>query len=256
MIAFRESGKAKRVTHVLLHGIGSNADSWQYQLEAVSSRSDIKVIAWDAPGYRSSLHLAVDKPITADYAHAMWEWLDQQNIAEQITLVGHSLGCLISASAASMRPKSVSKLILLSPARGYGEADEAERQEKLQSRLSVMHALGIDGMAKSRSAMLIAPNSSETVQKLAYELMSQLNPRGYTQAATMLVNGNIFTDLLQVQCPITVAVGNLDTVTTPAACTKLAIAVKTDLIDLGAVGHYVSLEAPQAVCQTIFPQPL
>jgi pimeloyl-ACP methyl ester carboxylesterase len=42
---------------VLLHGIGSAAASFRYQLEALSAR--FRVAAWDAPGYGASTALAI-----------------------------------------------------------------------------------------------------------------------------------------------------------------------------------------------------
>jgi acetolactate synthase I/II/III large subunit len=255
VIDFLQAGNASNVTHVLLHGIGSNAGSWQYQLNAALGRSDIRVLAWNAPGYLKSTHLALDTPTAADYATAMWTWLDSLKVTTPIVLVGHSLGCLTAAAAARVQPERVRELLLLSPARGYGAVSEADRQDKLQSRLQTMHKLGIEGMAKARSAALLAPNSPQALLNMACSLMAQLNERGYTQASTMLAYGDIAADLAHVTCPVRVAVGSLDTITPPAACAKVAAQVKTELIDLGAVGHLCALEAPDAVSDFIGVRP-
>jgi len=247
VIDFLQAGDAAQVTHVLLHGIGSNADSWQYQLAAAKNNPQINLLAWDAPGYRKSSPLVQDAPSAFDFATAMWSWLDSLSVTTPVVVVGHSLGCLIAAAAAAMQPARVRELLLLSPARGYGAVSEAERQEKLQGRLSLMHQLGIAGMAKARSAALLSNNASKAIQDKAYSLMAQLNERGYTQAATMLANGNIALDLAKVTCPVRVAVGGLDTITPPAACTKVAADAKTKLVDLGAVGHLCALEAPDSI---------
>ncbi len=247
MIDFLQAGNAAQVTHVLLHGIGSNASSWQYQLEAASARDDVRVLAWNAPGYLGSPHLDMDAPTARDYATAMWAWLDSLSVTTPIVLAGHSLGCLTATAAAAMQPTRVRELLLLSPARGYGAVSEAERLEKLQSRLAVMNQLGIAGMATARSAALLAPNSPQALLDKACSLMTQLNERGYTQAATMLANGDIALDLAKVTCPVRVAVGSLDTITPPAACAKVAAAANTKLVDLGTVGHLCALEAADAV---------
>ena len=255
MIDYLQAGNAAHVTHVLLHGIGSNAGSWQYQLDAAKNRSDIRVLAWNAPGYLNSTHLSMDAPTARDYAAAMWTWLDELKVTTPIVLVGHSLGCLTATAATAMQPSRVSELILLSPARGYGAVSEAERQEKLEGRLATMRKLGIAGMAKARSAALLAPNSPQPLLDMACSLMEQLNERGYTQASTMLANGDIAADLAKVNCPVRVAVGNLDTITPPAACAKVALQAKTKLIDLGAIGHLCALEAPEAVNEFIGIRP-
>ena len=247
MIDYLQAGNAAQVTHVLLHGIGSNAGSWQYQLNAAKDNPNVRVLAWNAPGYLGSTHLVMDAPTSKDYAAVMWAWLDGLKVTTPVVLVGHSLGCLVAAAAAAMQPARVRELLLLSPARGYGAVSEAERQEKLESRLATMNKLGIAGMAKARSAALLAPDAPQALLDMASSLMAQLNERGYTQAATMLANGDIAADLAKITCPVRVAVGNLDTITPPAACAKVAAQVKTELIDLGAVGHLCALEAPDAV---------
>ena len=251
MIDCLQAGNAPLVTHVLLHGIGSNADSWEYQLAAAKANPDLNVLAWDAPGYRNSHPLPEDSPTAADYASALWAWLDGLNVTAPIVLVGHSLGCLTAAAAAAMQPARVRELFLLSPARGYGPVSESERSEKLASRLATMRKLGIAGMAKARSAALLAPNSPQALLDKACSLMAELNERGYTQASTMLANGNIAADLSQVTCPVRVAVGKLDTITPPAACAKVAAQAKTALVDLGEVGHLCALESPDAVNRLI-----
>jgi acetolactate synthase-1/2/3 large subunit len=255
VIDFLQAGDAAQLTHVLLHGIGSNAGSWQFQLDAARNRSDIRVLAWNAPGYLGSAHLAMDAPSASDYAAALWTWLNRLNVTTPVVLVGHSLGCLTAAAAAAMQPARVRELILLSPARGYGAVSEAERQEKLQGRLATMHKLGIAGMAKARSAALLAPNSPQALTDKACSLMAQLNERGYTQAATMLANGDIALDLAKITCPVRVAVGSLDAITPPSACAKVAAAANTTLVDLGAVGHLCALEAPDAVNQLLGVRP-
>jgi acetolactate synthase I/II/III large subunit len=257
VIDFLQAGDAAQVTHVLLHGIGSNAGSWQYQLDAAENRRDVRVLAWNAPGYLGSDHLATDSPTAHDYASAMWAWLDSLSVTTPVVLVGHSLGCLTATAAAAMQPTRVRELLLLSPARGYGAVSEAERQEKLQGRLATMHKLGIAGMAKARSAALLAPHSPQALLDKACSLMAQLNERGYTQASTMLANGDIAADLAKVTCHVRVAVGSLDTITPPSACAKVAAQANTTLVDLGVVGHLCALEAADAVNRFVgIPTPL
>ncbi|MDI9333257.1 MAG: thiamine pyrophosphate-binding protein [Cytophagales bacterium] len=251
MIDYLQAGNAAQVTHLLLHGIGSHAGSWQFQLKAAQGRSDLRVLAWNAPGYLNSTHLQADAPTSKDYALALWTWLDELKVTTPIVLVGHSLGCLIAAAAAAMQPARVRDLLLLSPARGYGAATQEERAAKLHNRLATLRELGIAGMAKTRSAALLSPLAPQALLDKACSLMSQLNERGYTQAAQMLANGDITADLGQLTCPVRVAVGSLDAITPPATCAQVAQEAKTALVDLGAVGHLCALEAPQVVSDLI-----
>ena len=54
---------------VLLHGIGSNAQSFVPLMQALDGR--YPTLAWDAPGYGDSQPLTVDWPDASDYAAAV-----------------------------------------------------------------------------------------------------------------------------------------------------------------------------------------
>ena len=56
---------------VLLHGIGSNAQSFEPLMRAL----DRPALAWDAPGYGASEPLAAQWPDASDYAAAVDRWL-------------------------------------------------------------------------------------------------------------------------------------------------------------------------------------
>ena len=149
-IAYRQSGTGAQPTHVLLHGIGSSSANWLAQLEAAALDPASCLLAWDAPGYGTSDALPMDAPTAADYAQRMWAWLGAMDAARgvaspPITLVGHSLGCLMAASAVRQSPHRVKRLILLAPAQGYARAQAAERDKKLNDRLDTLVRLGRRG---------------------------------------------------------------------------------------------------------------
>ena len=109
---------------VLLHGIGSGAASWTYQLDAANwcdKEQCLRVLAWDAPGYGNNTPLAQALPSPQDYAQQLWQWLDALHL-QHVQLVGHSLGCIMAASAATLQPQRVASMVLLAPAQGYARA--------------------------------------------------------------------------------------------------------------------------------------
>lgn len=247
VVQYRQAGNAARVTHVLLHGIGSGSASWVEQLRAADGRADLRLLAWDAPGYGQSTPVESASPVSADYAMRLWAWLDAMGAATPVVLVGHSLGCLIAASAALQQPQRVKRLFLLSPARGYGDAPAAERREKLQSRLFNLHRLGPEGMAAARASEMLSPSATPEQLEAVRQTMSQVRIAGYTQAANLLVNGVLGHDLAQLRCPVEVASGDADTITLPAACQQVARQAGVVWQNLGAVGHACPLQAPDAV---------
>jgi pimeloyl-ACP methyl ester carboxylesterase len=246
-VTWREAGAASAPALVLLHGIGSASASWVEQLAAArDGRLPLRVLAWDAPGYGASTALTASAPTAADYALRMWAWLDALQVG-RIALAGHSLGALMAAAATHQQPARVLSLTLLSPAQGYGRADAALRDSKLNDRLKALETLGPQGMAERRGAAMLSP--AATPQQVAFiqGVMAQINPAGYTQAARMLSRGDIAADLQGLACPVTIASGSADTITPPDGCAALASAVGAPYLSLGAVGHACALEAGFAV---------
>lgn len=256
-VAFREAGSAKEVTHVLLHGIGSASGSWVFQLQAAQMRSDVRVLAWDAPGYGQSTPLPSSHPDASEYALRIWDWLDVLGVRDPVTLVGHSLGAIMAARATCLHPTRVRHLALLSPARGYGSANAVERDKKLRDRLTLLKTLGPQGMALTRSAAMLSPRASSGLVDAVRETMASIDPAGYTQASWLLARSDLLADLAAVGCPVTVASGSADFVTPPQACQDVARQVGQDWQDLGPIGHACPLEAPHAVNAVtgLAPQP-
>lgn len=245
-VSHREAGMAAGVTHVLLHGIGSASGSWVRQLDRARGLP-LRVLAWDAPGYGGSDPVKADWPRASDYADRLWAWLDALGVHTPVTLVGHSLGALMAARAAVQAPQRVQRLVLLSPAAGYGNAEPAVREQKLRDRLATLERLGPQGMAQARAAAMLSPGAPAELVDAVRDSMAQVIPAGYTQAARLLAHGTLVADLAQLQCPLAVASGNADGITTPAACQAVALAGGVAWNDLGSVGHACPLEAPGPV---------
>ncbi len=247
VVHYRQAGRAARVTHILLHGIGSGSGSWVRQLQAAQSRNDMQLLAWDAPGYGRSAPLTPIHPQAADYARRLWAWMDALDQQQPITLVGHSLGALMAAAATALQPQRVAALVLLAPARGYGDADEIERDAKLGGRLATLQKLGPQGMADARCAAMLSPDATPAMVDLVRDTMAQIHPFGYTQASRMLSTGRLAADLASISVPLIVASGSADTITPPAACADLAHHKNLAWTDLGPVGHVCALEAAERV---------
>lgn len=239
------------VTHVLLHGIGSASGNWLGQLVAASSANGCssEVLAWDAPGYGASDALPMAHPRASDYASCIWAWLDALNVDPQhtLTLAGHSLGALMAAAATVQAPQRVQRLVLLAPALGYGTAEPSVRQKKLSDRLASLAELGPAGMAQKRAAMMLSAQASSEQVALVEQMMAAIDIHGYTQAAYMLSQADLATDLARVACPVTIASGSADTITLAEGCEALARQIGTPYISLGQVGHGCALEAADAV---------
>ena len=251
-VEWREAGDAVEVTHVLLHGIGSGSGSWLRQLQAAEGRSDVRVVAWNAPGYGQSAHLPAALPTAADYAERAWAWLDALNVSKPFALIGHSLGAMMAASATASQPARIARLVLMSPARGYGNAPAEERDKKLGDRLNTLAALGPQGIAEKRGGAMLSADAPAELVAYVKNIMAGIDAAGYTQAARMLSTGDLAADIARLRAArpdlrIDVASGSADTITPPAGCQAVAHEAGVAWQNLGNAGHAVALEAADAV---------
>ncbi|WIE50522.1 alpha/beta hydrolase [Pseudomonas sp. GM17] len=241
--ALRECGAGPAI--VLLHGIGSGAASWLQVARQLAPQA--RVIAWDAPGYGDSSPLESPAPKAEHYAARLVQMLDALDV-EECVLVGHSLGALPAlAFARSSQASRVSRLLLISPARGYGAPERGEqRQQVRRQRLENLEHLGIAGLAEQRSAHMLSPNAAPQALAWVRWNMARLNPAGYRQAIELLCGD----DLLrhgQPGMPCEVHCGEADRITPAETCLTLAKALGASFNLIADAGHASPIEQPLVV---------
>ncbi|CAK9890722.1 MULTISPECIES: alpha/beta fold hydrolase [Pseudomonas] len=244
--AIREAGQGPAI--VLLHGIGSGAASWLQVALQLSQHA--RVIAWDAPGYGDSSPLAAPAPQAADYARRLLQLLDALHI-DDCLLVGHSLGALSAAALAYQHPQRLRRLVLISPARGYGDPARAEQAQQVRSqRLHNLEQLGIAQMARQRSAHMLSPAANAEALAWVQWNMARLQPQGYRQAIELLCGD----DLLRyaaLTVPCEVHCGGADSITRPEDCQALAKALGAAFALIAGAGHASPIEQPEAVASLL-----
>jgi pimeloyl-ACP methyl ester carboxylesterase len=244
-LGYRESGAGAAI--VFLHGIGSSSEGWEAQLAHFGKTK--RAIAWDAPGYGGSGDLDPLAPSASDYADALAGLLDALGVA-RATLVGNSLGALMSAAFVRRYPARVAALVLSDAAAGHGKLGEEDRNEKLMQRLDDVAELGPAGMAEKRVGKLLGSKAAPGARNASFKVMSKIRPKGYAQAARMLSLGDIFAELAGCRAPALVVCGAEDAVTPPEGNRKIAAAIggaaigaRFELID--GIGHLPYIEAPE-----------
>ncbi|HEY1231068.1 MAG TPA: alpha/beta hydrolase [Ramlibacter sp.] len=249
VVSVRECGAGNTgPVFVCLHGIGSGAASW---LEAalLLEGQGARVIAWDAPGYGESTPVLPAQPAAADYALRLQGLVDALDL-ERFVLVGHSLGAITAGHAAragSSLASRISRLVLISPAAGYGAAGKEEAKERVRSqRLGTLKQEGIPAMAARGDQRLLSANACELSRQWVRWNMGRLNEAGYAQAVELLCGADLLADLPPA-VPAHVACGSLDVVTTPEACEKVAQRCGLPLELVPGAGHASYVEQPWTV---------
>ena len=260
VLAYRELAMAASAApaagpvFVLLHGIGSGAASWlPCALELARRVPGARVIAWSAPGYGKSSTLASPRPGASDYAQRLHQLVQALAIG-RFTLVGHSLGAMVAAAYAAACPATLERLVLLSPARGYGVPERlAQGAQVARDRLSTLGELGIHGMATQRSARLLSAGANATQRDWVRWNMAQLNVAGYTQAVHLLCGDAIenYAQPGMAGVPGAVWCGSADTVTTPDDSRSVARQYGFPFGLIDAAGHACYVEQPELAAAAI-----
>ncbi len=110
-ISYIDTGKGIN-TILLLHGLGSNAGFWRYNIPELAKK--YRVIAVDLPGFGKSEkgNYSYSMPF---FSNEIKKFVNKLNIGKFI-LIGHSMGGQIAITFALNYPNKIKKLILISPA--------------------------------------------------------------------------------------------------------------------------------------------
>jgi cis-3-alkyl-4-acyloxetan-2-one decarboxylase len=98
----------------LLHGIGASKDIWR-SMTAQFDLAQYHIIAVDLLGFGESPTPQWNAYTVDEHARAVLATLKQLKLLTPVTIVGHSMGCLIASHLATMRPDKVRRLVLYEP---------------------------------------------------------------------------------------------------------------------------------------------
>ena len=247
-------GGDREMPVVLLHGIGSNAQSFAPLMRAFAGEHPM--LAWDTPGYGESRPLVNEWPDASDYATALNRLLAHLEISRCI-LVGHSLGALIAARFAMVLPRRVAALFLISPALGYGTERGGALPPAVAGRIEELDRVGPEKFAAARAPGLLADATVRPhVLQLVERAMAAIRRPGYDQATRLLAGGRLLDDAAKLDVPTAVLVGVHDRITPPVNARRLVDALRNSsqphaYREIPDAGHAVCQEQPAEVARAI-----
>ncbi len=232
-----------------LHGIGSNADAFIPQ-NPLAEKLGMRLLAWDAPGYRNSPDPS-QAPGIDGWADAAAEVITQESETKTATVLGVSWGGVIATRLCLRRPELVSALILADSSCGAG--GRPETAEAMRSRAAGLTELGPAEFASTRANVLVSDSASPQLRgHIAQMMVESLRMPSYQWACDSMADTYHAPDLGQIQVPTLVLVGQHDQVTPLNASKKLADGIANAKLQvIPGAGHLANQEVPVAFNEAV-----
>jgi 3-oxoadipate enol-lactonase len=227
-------------TLLCLHGIGSSSASFAPQLDELAG--ELRLLAWDAPGYARSAD-PVEPPDLDAFADAAADVLHQRDTGPAHVL-GVSWGGVIAMRLAVRRPDLVRSLILADSSRGSGR--DAGQAAAMRARVGELAEQGAAEFARRRGHRLVSGQApAELVERVTANMADAVRLPGYGYAAASMADTDLTASLADIKVPTLVLCGAQDTVTGVAESQALAGGIPDAVfVTLRGAGHLANQEAP------------
>ncbi|MCX5313724.1 alpha/beta fold hydrolase [Streptomyces sp. NBC_00154] len=237
----QETGNPDAPLLLCLHGIGSSSAAFAPQLAGLSDQ--VRVVAWDAPGYAASADPGRAPGLDgyADTAAALIR--DRGGRAH---VLGVSWGGVIALRLAARHPDLVESLIVADSSRGSGT--NPDKAAAMRARAAQLAAEGPDAFAAARGPRLVSADApAELVERVVATMAASIRTPGYGYAADAMAETDLTDDLPTITAPALVLCGEQDTVTGTEESQAIAGGLtKSVYVTLSGAGHLSNQERPEA----------
>lgn len=242
--SFMESGRPDAPPVVLLHGIGTNATSWRWQLAGLSDR--FRVIAWNAPGYMLSDGFRKEALECKDFADALNDFLNALKL-DKVYVVANSYGSWISLCFLLDHPDRITRLVTTGTFTGIRNATEQQKRQAFEAREKQVAKGGYGFGARVND--LAGPTASPQARASIEKSLRAVNPPGFLKAVYAGFSFYSLDHADRFKVPHLLIQGAADKVTPTerfaGAFVKAVPTAKLEILD--SVGHLPEAEVPDTV---------
>jgi len=239
---------------IFVHGFGANQDMWR--LVTPAFYQDYKVVLYDHVGSGRSDSASYDPNKYNDlegYKTDLLEVIAYLD-APVVTLIGHSVGAMISMLAALEKPEVVKQLIMVGPSPRYmndenyiGGFEKSDVDEMLE-----MMEMNFVGWASYLAPIAIHQENDE---KFAEELKTSFTSTN-VEVINQFAKATFYSDyrslLPQVNTPVLIMQCSDDSIVPETVGDYLAENLpNASLVKLNAKGHYPQLSHPEETVKFI-----
>lgn len=237
---------AGREPLVLLHGYPFDPSMWAPQLRALER--DARILAPDLLGLGASRLARGAAPRMDDYADDVLAWMDDAGIS-RATVAGLSMGGYVSFALWRRAKERVASLVLLDTQAG------ADGEEARKGRVAAREALAAGGMAAVVDGMIgkvlgatTRARRPEVVDHVRRMILATDAAGAIAATEALRERPDSTPTLATLDVPVTVVVGEEDTLTPPAIARAMADGIRgARCVVVPGAGHVSPLEAPDAV---------
>jgi pimeloyl-ACP methyl ester carboxylesterase len=234
-------------TVVLLHGVGSSADTWHLLVPLLPE--GLRVVAPDFRGHGGSEAPAGPYELN-DFVMDLVRLLDTVEL-DQVHLVGFSLGAVVAEAVAVAYPERVATLVLLNSI-----ADRLpEERERALTRLEATRTTPPDVMARASverwfTQRFIADSPELVEQEL--KIFAGTEPEAYSAAYEVLATAEIIDDVAAIESPTLIMTGENDVGSTPRMSRALHSRIPESTLHIvPGLRHYMHVEAASEIAARI-----
>jgi len=204
---------------IFIHGVGMRGDVWSPQVEYFCS--DYQVITYDFLGHGDS-PLPPEEPSLDDYVEQLNNLLKHLDLS-LISLVGHSMGALISVAFALKYPDKVKALVPINIA--FNRSEEAQTGV-LNRANQILQAKKILNIEQTLERWFKNKTSADDLIKIenVRNWLVNTSPQGYGRAYRLFaLSDKVFLNKLsRLRPPVLYLTGDKDLNSTPAMSQKMA----------------------------------
>jgi len=231
---------------VFIHGLGSSARDWEYQVPFFAPC--YRVVVFDVRGHGRS-----DKPpgpysvpLFAQDTAALIRALE----AAPAHVVGISMGGMIALQLAVDEPALVRSLVVVNSGPELVVRTFRERLMILQ-RFLIVRLLGMRKMGEVLSQRLFPRPDQAPLRQMFVERWAENDPRAYREAMRALVGWSVADRLGDIRCPTLVIASDQDYTPVSAKEAYVARMPNARLVVISDAHHAVTVERPDEFNQVL-----
>lgn len=190
---------------ILLHGLGTDGRSWEYQRDYFAR--EFRVMVVDVRGHGRSARPPGPYSVS-QFAADIFALLDQLHI-DRFHLVGLSMGGMIGFQMAVDQPERFKSLTIVNSGPELVPQNWKERWQIVQRRL-VLTFSSMEKVGKFIGERLFPEPEQAEYKEMFVQQMRENDPKAYRAATNALIGWSVRHKLDRIQCPVLVISGDMD----------------------------------------------